>query len=282
MDDAPSIEPTQQVTPPELPATRRRKLKKLAIIAALVVVIGGTLTPIALHFIGVAAVRSHCPPYIEMTFSDIQSVEKTFARDGREIVLIGMAHIGSPDFYDAVNQRLQDEGLVLFEGVKDPENLLGMNQRNPYSKVSGDVGLTAQGAFEVEEPRMVWADVNASELRAETIETIAMLFAVINATDDRAKMIRRFQKLSRHLEANPGLEESIMDDLVTVRNARLLEHIESHQGESRLFVPWGAQHLEEIEERLLEDGYSEVASTSRRIATFGGIYRTLFSLIIGR
>jgi hypothetical protein len=283
MNKAEATEQMKPAAPPELPSVRRRKLRKLAIIGALVVVIGGTVTPLMLHVIGVTAVRSHCPPYIEMTYTDIQSVEKIFSRDGREIVLIGMAHIGEPEFYDSINNRLADEvGLILYEGVKDPDNVFGMNQRNPYSKISKDIGLTAQGAFEVDDARMVWADVTASELDEETIETIAMLFAVINATDDTAEMMRRFQTLSEHFEANPGLEESIMHELVTVRNARLLEKIDAHRGEVRLFIPWGAQHLEEIEQHLLKDGYLEVSRSNRRIATFKGIYWTLFCLLIGR
>jgi hypothetical protein len=71
---------------------------------------------------------------------------------------------------------------------------------------------------------------------------------------------------------DPDLVETVVEDVFTRRNEHLIGEVDAALDEfERVVVPWGALHLPEIEEALLERGFALDSSQRRRLVSWSTI-----------
>ena len=227
--------------------------------------------------------------YVQVSFKGIDLVERIFEKDGQSIHLIGMMHIGDGSFYKNLNERMRTapatgRRLVLTEGVADMHGILpaGFKSGQTYAKLASSLGLEPQNTPVQQDsaprppstPNAVTringvtfknADIDVSALD-EKHKTV--LIAILNMLDT--------DNLAELLVAQPegfngrDVELLLFDGLLGQRNDVLMEHLnESGPGYTEVFVPWGAAHMPDIEQRLLDLGYTQQNEVVRPIVTFG-------------
>ena len=183
--------------------------------------------------------------------------------------------------------------IVLTEGVADEEDILpsAFKSGQAYAKLAGALGLdpqpqntsTKQGrksqAAPVEssrEPRKESApavlpgvtfknaDIDISALDEKHREVLVAILEMLD-TDNIAEL------LVAQPEGVTGrdIELLLFDGLLAQRNDSLMRHFEeSAPGHTEVFIPWGAAHLPDIEQRLLSRGYTQQNETVRPIVRF--------------
>ncbi len=209
-------------------------------------------------------------------------------RDGSRVDLIGAVHVGEPEYFRTLNQRLAGYDRVLFELVGDPDSLGA-----PRPGAPSLIGLLQGGmkdalglSFQLDEidysvPHFVHADLDANEfsdsmrdrneswlqmmLRAWALGMAhqgkpgaaeADLLKVLLA-EDRRLALRRL--LATQLADQAGMLELISGDdgstLIEVRNARAIAVLERElaSGHGRLAIFYGAGHLPDLARRLEQD-----------------------------
>lgn len=115
----------------------------------------------------------------------MQTGSRLFRKAGAPAVdLVGVAHIGSADYYQRVNRRLAQADLVLFEGVTDaggldpldlgPDALVKAQSKSGYARLARSVGLSSQGEnIRYERPRFRRCDLTIQEMMRLLDEDIA-------------------------------------------------------------------------------------------------------------
>ncbi len=208
--------------------------------------------------------------FIQFGLAGVSLADRHYERDGREIRLVGMMHIGDAERYRSLIRSFSREStIVLAEGVSDREARLGSSLH--YGRAAEAIGLAPQqdltaylvddpGAEPPKWPVVRYADVDMSEFSPATIACIQWASRVWEAEDLRSALL----VLAR------GVREQDPDDLATfeaevlgMRNEHLVGEIEHALEEyQRVVVPWGALHLPAIEEAVLSWGFAE---TSREL-----------------
>ncbi len=227
--------------------------------------------------------------YVQLSFKGVDLVERVFEKDGQRVHLIGMMHIGDGSFYKTLNQRMRTapatgKRLVLTEGVADAQGILpaGFKSGQTYAKLAESLGLQPQNAPTKPRnaprpkslPKAVTringvtfenADIDVSALD-EQHKTVLVAILEMLDTDNLAEL------LVAQPEGFTGrdVELLLLDGLLGQRNDVLMEHLaDSGPGYTEVFIPWGAAHLPDIEQRLLDLGYVQQDEVIRPIVTFG-------------
>ena len=180
---------------------------------------------------------------------------RTYHRDGQDVHLIGMIHLGNEDFYTSVVPDIPPtDTLVLAEGVTDEEGLLtGFS----YDPVAERIGLASQPAMnEMTDLPVRSADVDVSVFHESTI-TLLNLVSQIYSAEDPAPALLAYVRF-RSDQTEEELLTELIDDLVTRRNAHLLEEIRTATDDvGHVVVPWGAIHMREVHATLESEGFVE-------------------------
>ena len=257
----------------------------IAMVAASLVITGASLFMLA--FGAAALVKDLTRGYVQLTGAGVELAERVFEKDGREVHLIGMSHVADPAFYEQINERLDGGGLVLAEGVRDERGLIpsSVEEGIDHEGMAGALGIAAQsekvralgrdgsGDAADEGIRVVNADIDYSELSETHRRHFAVLFE--HALDpDPAKRFVMPEGITVE-----DIESLFVDGLLEQRNDRLMETYDREgAGHTRVFMPWGAAHLGDIEVRLLARGYRLVGE-SRRLSLD---YRTVLDALAQR
>jgi hypothetical protein len=200
------------------------------------------------------------------------------ARDGREVRLVGMMHVGEGDAYDALVASFAEPGtVVLEEGLSDAAAVL--EERLDYDGLAGFLGLESQRdlASYLEDPETralpEWpvlrhADVDLAEFDPATLDWLERTSALF-AGESAVAALGDAMRLSAE---DPDLVETVVEDVFTRRNEHLIGEVDAALDEfERVVVPWGALHLPEIEEALLERGFALDSSQRRRLVSWSTI-----------
>jgi hypothetical protein len=178
------------------------------------------------------------------------AVREYLRDDGRRILLVPMAHVGEPRFYQAVSDSFPTNALILMEGVTDDLGLL--TNKVAYQRMAESLGLVEQGEEFNPSPRQViHADVDVQEFTQETIDflNLAMLGHARGMTPE---VIKAYINNS----PSPGFEEQLFDDLLDMRNQRLLLEVRNRLEEAeQIIVPWGAAHMPGIARGIAALGF---------------------------
>jgi hypothetical protein len=229
-------------------------------------------------------IESATARFVTFDANGIHASAREYRRGDRTVHLVGMMHIGEGDAYREIFESFTGEStIVLEEGVTDDQALLG--EGGFYDRVAGSLGLDVQPPFAAitsEQPASAtgapWPDVRRADIDASqfTPETIAFLAALskVYQSPDLTTALRRFESSLGDIDVQTT--NGVIHDLITRRNAHLIEVLrEALETHERVVVPWGALHLREIEQTLLEWDFVHQASTQRRLTRYLTIARAL-------
>ena len=268
---------------PERPAFAWRH--SLAFGAALAV-----LGPLALVGYGGVAIATWTQTithgFVHFGITGVSLADRHYQRDGREIRLVGMMHIGDPDAYRALTKSFSQEStVVLAEGVSDREQRLASTLE--YGRAARALGLAPQEHLTSylaegdgpDAPVPPWpivrhADVDASAFSAETLECLRWASRVWES-EDVASALREIMRGAR--EQGPEQLQAFQAEVVGLRNRHLLKEIEGAVGEfDHVVVPWGALHLPEIEQAVLAMGFAETSRELHPLFAWSTVLAALF------
>ena len=218
---------------------------------------------------GVAALESWTGDFIDIDGEGIHMVDRVYEKDGHQIRLIGMMHIGNEDAYERIFESFAAEGtLVLEEGISDEQDVL--TDRAPYDAFSEPLGLARQddaAAYleeDVEWPKLRRSDVDASTFRPETLAYLAGLAEASEALRDRD--FDRVLAILRRPEMQAPKVAILLEDVVTRRDEHILRALEEARAEYPIVVvPWGALHQRALSRQVASWGYAQ-RSEQRHLA----------------
>ncbi|MDF1814516.1 MAG: hypothetical protein P1V20_20080 [Verrucomicrobiales bacterium] len=234
----------------------------------------------------VASAQNVFGEYTRFSLTSISLLERVFIKDGKKVFLIGMMHIGEQDFYDELTRKLQGDAtgrrIVLTEGVSDKNKILpeGFKNGQTYGKWAKKFGLIVQNSTEkgmseqeIEARDKKWAkrgiaymnaDIDVSELSGEHQKTLVMILKSFESNN----LAEIFQQTD--LISGPEMEDLMMDGLLKFRNDRLMEFFDEtiKLDVSEIYIPWGAAHLPDIENRLINQGFEKISEEIRPVVRF--------------
>jgi hypothetical protein len=192
---------------------------------------------------------------------------RTYARsDGKKIQLFPMAHVGDRDFYRKLSQSFPTNAIILMEGVTDQRNLL--TNKISYQRMATSLGLSEQQKeFKPNRDQVVRADVDIEEFATNTIDFLNLVM-LIHAKGLSAETVMMLAQYS----PPPAFEERLFDDLLTKRNRRLLEEVETRLPETEtIIVPWGAAHMPGIARGIQKSGFRLTETREYVVIRFGSV-----------
>jgi len=231
--------------------------------------------PAALLYLGVALatwLQIVTKGFVAFDLDGVSLADRHYQRDGREIRLVGMMHIGEPDAYRALTRTFAREStVVLAEGVSDRHARLADTLE--YGRAAQALGLAPQQdlrAYLVDDddpdalpprwPVVRHADVDASVFSPATIACIRWAGGIWDAEDLTSAALALVEGIRTQ---DPQQLAAFQAEILDLRNAHLTEQIRAALGEfEHVIVPWGALHLPAIEAAVLSWGFEE---TSREV-----------------
>ena len=217
---------------------------------------------------------------------------KGTSSDGPSVDLIGAIHVGEKDYYERLNKEFQQYDAVLYELVAPEGQRVPERDRAASSNPVSALQVGVKGLLELEyqldginyrQPKLVHADLSPAEFaqsmadRGESVlqilfralgQGIAMqskdpaqssdlqLLAALFSRN-RALQLRRI--VAQQLEQSLSMGRTLFDGpdgstLVTVRNQRAMDVLdrELRLGKKRLAIFYGAAHLPDMHQRLLD------------------------------
>jgi hypothetical protein len=223
--------------------------------------------------------------FVQVGLAGVSLDDRHYQRDGREIRLVGMMHIGDPERYRALTRSFAREStIVLAEGVSDEEGRIASSLH--YGKAARAIGLAPQEDLESylvegegpdavapEWPVVRRADVDASVFSQDTIEMVRWAAEVWDAED----LPTALGLLLRGAREHPERSRAFFADVVDLRNEHLVGEIERALGEDyeRVVVPWGALHLPGIEETVLSWGFAETSRETHPLFAWSTVFAAL-------
>jgi hypothetical protein len=277
--------------------------------------IAGPIAALLLVAFGVVALVAAIPTYIEQesrgylhfAANGLEVRETVMKKGDSEVRLVGMVHIGEPEFYRQLFAGIPPQALVLAEGVTDRENR--MKAKPSYDNAARGLGLQSQGEFQsllagsniVEDapapspapgtppaavtpalpvvggkPSVVFADVDVSELSPETLAFIEAAGSIFQSATMSEAVGKYIDVTGRFTE--PQIR-AVMEELVKKRNEHALAALDRHVARFNLiYLPWGALHMPDFEDRLVARGYRVVSSRMIPIAK----YETIMNGLLGQ
>ena len=274
--------------------------------------IAGPIAALLLVVFGVVALIAAIPTYIEQesrgylhfAANGLEVRETVMKKGESEVRLVGMVHIGEPEFYRQLYAGIPPHALILAEGVTDRENR--MKAKPSYDNAARGLGLQSQGEFQsllagsniVEaapaappapgtppaavtpalpvvagKPSVVFADVDVSELSPETLAFIEAAGSIFQSPTLSEAVGKYIDVTGRFTE--PQIR-AVMEELVKKRNEHALAALDRHVARFNLiYLPWGALHMPDFEDRLVARGYRVVSSRMIPIAKYETIMNGL-------
>lgn len=219
-------------------------------------------------------------------------------KNSAEVVLIGAVHIAGPDYYSHLNQLFKRYDALLYEMVSDPEMGIPDPEERGLSPISTiQVGMKEmlELTFQLDEidykaKNFVHADMTPQEffdtMKARKEGVLQMFFRSLGSgiamqsagrggdlgvlaamvSEDRARGLRR--AFADQMEMMDGQMAAITGEdgkstLITERNAKAFEVLkrELDAGKRKVGIFYGAGHLKDMHERLVNDFGMELVET---------------------
>lgn len=210
---------------------------------------------------------------------------------GKTVTLLGMVHVGDQSFYQQVQQQIDSSDIVLAEGVSGKSSLSVSSLFYAYTFAMYDrganiAGLASQkGEVMIPYEKYVNADVTVDELQSKSSlkstvgQIIALSLTILFAepsillTDlsdglrfyqsdwtksERYAMRRHFFVSGMDNEKDAKHLDSLIPGVLEFRNQKLQEVLNEQiasENVNSILIPWGAAHLQDVEDHLLKNGY---------------------------
>jgi len=243
--------------------------KNTAVVCTLTVLVGPP-TLVAYAFLSAdLACKVYSADFVRLGPSGLEIAHKRYTRGDQTLDLIGMSHIGDQAVYDVLFDDIPVNAstLLLEEGVSDREGHLGSGPL--YEKMAKRAGLaTQQPMRDMTTLEVRNADVDVSRFSPETLELLDLVLDIYRADDPLPPLLKYITFAQTH-EDPEALGQQLHDDLITLRNDVLLEHVDRAFADyNRVVVPWGAYHMKGVEAEILSDGFVEVSDVRHTIVPF--------------
>ncbi len=229
-----------------------------------------------------SSLQSLTDGFVRFDLQGVSLADRRFERDGQEVRLVGMMHIGEGDSYAALVQSfVGGSTVVLAEGVTDSEGL--MEAPLSYEGVAQALGLDTQneieaylGEPETEEltqwPVVHHADLDLSDFHPESVALLESIAGVWDGDDPRAAL----RELVRRHDEDPEQWAVFREDVLTRRNLHLLGQLREALTEyERVIVPWGALHQPFVQRQTLEMGFEPTSSAYHLLASWNTVLAAL-------
>jgi len=222
-----------------------------------------------------------------------------YEKDGVHVDLIGAIHLADRSYYQFLNKRFEDYGVLLFEmvggeklgGGKKPEdaveekgedNLAGL--RTLYESLEKALGLTGQGSqIDYFAKNFVHADLTMKEFealqkeRGESLlgfmiqagmaaekperdpDTIRLMRGILTGRSDLVKLEVMHSMAEGGEQVNAVEGENV---IISDRNAKCMEVLDSEiaKGGKKIGIFYGAAHFPDMEKQMFERGFVRVKS----------------------
>jgi hypothetical protein len=237
----------------------------------------------------VEAIEERFGGYIEISHTGISILERVYEKDGQRVYLPGMMHIGESRYYDELAKRMKaplsaenNRRLILTEGVSDAQKILHPDFASGamYARWAGLFGLDVQSSFKSKASQLsaestkssnaqgqivyLNADIDVSELTPIHRETLVAFIDFICTSDPLEFLASRPQGITGY-----DFERLLTDGLVIQRNDLLMTEFNQHApAYSEIYIPWGAAHMPDIENRIKVLGYQLIAETENQVISF--------------
>ncbi|MEQ1754215.1 MAG: hypothetical protein ABL973_08770 [Micropepsaceae bacterium] len=271
------------------------------------------IAALVIVFLAVGAVIAAIPIFIEQQSrgylhfaSEGLEVRETVLVKGDHVVhLVGMVHIGDPAFYRTLFASIPPEALILAEGVTDKEGR--MKARPSYDNAARGLGLESQSEFQVllaganrvEEPLAAPSPATAAQPVASSPNAPHVLFADIDVSDLSPSTLRFLEAvgtifqssslseaMQRYVEMSGKFTDDevrgVMDEIVRKRNDKVIAAFDKYEPQYRIvYLPWGALHMPDLEDKLLARGYKVQTVKMLPIARYDTIVKALTTFSAG-
>ena len=235
------------------------------------------LTPVVLIFGGLALVshylEEHTAGFLRIGPVGIYMAERSYHRDGKEIRLAGMMHVGKKAYYrDLADSITGEANVILSEGVTDQDRLLEYDFN--YSKLAGVLGLSSQNQMQIDgnlvdlntldqvpagdgdKPDIAWADIDLNRFDPQTVAFLNAIGRTLFSGKPLAEALAEYSDWASE-NMTPERVDGIMADILDKRNdaviASMSKALRSYQ---TIIIPWGALHMPAIEAAVLEQGFA--------------------------
>ena len=272
-------------------------------------IIAMPLALLALIVVGVGAVVSAVPTYVELqsrgylhfASQGLEVRETTLVKGDHTVHLIGMVHIGDPEFYRTLYKGIPADALVLAEGVTDRQDR--MKAKPSYDNAARGLGLESQGEFQKllagsnmvdapaappaapsttshpvaqanpAAPHVLFADIDVSDLSPSTLRFLEAVGTVFQSPTFSEAM-QRYIAISQQFKEDEV--KGVMDEILTKRNDHVIAAFDKYEPQYRLiYMPWGALHLPGIEDKILARGYKVQSVRMLPLARYDAILKAL-------
>lgn len=281
----------------DLPYHERLAMRTLiaAPIAALVLIIVPVVAVVAAIPV---MIEQQTGGYLKFGREGLEVRQTIMSKGTSEIHLVGMVHIGEPQFYRDLYKSIPTGALVLAEGVTDRQGVmktspnyenaargLGLESQDEFQQLLRDsnrldlppppVGAPAP-AVDPAKPFVVFADMDISDLTPDTRKFIEAVGGVFRS----ASLDEALQKYMAVTQAfTQGQMMKAMDELIIARNRKALESFDRYEPRfSVIYLPWGAGHMPDFEKQLKARGYAVKSTQTRRIARYETIIQAMQSM----
>lgn len=181
--------------------------------------------------------------------------DKTLEKDGIQIRLIGMSHIANKSFYKDIQSdidKIQGRTITLAEGVTNKRNTLKIDMN--YAEIAKNFSVSSQDDS-ITFPNSRGADIDFIDFDPKTIMVINKVFNVINNEIPKGASAADLEKFKKEVDSinMTDVDYAIKHELLKKRNDHLIKQIRgeiSGKKFKNILVPWGALHLQEIENEL--------------------------------
>jgi hypothetical protein len=235
------------------------------------------LTPVVLIFGGLALVshylEEHTAGFLRIGPVGIYMAERSYHRDGKEIRLAGMMHVGKKAYYrDLADSITGEANVILSEGVTDQDRLLEYDFN--YSKLAGVLGLSSQNQMQIDgnlvdlnaldqvpagdgdKPDIAWADIDLNRFDPQTVAFLNAIGRTLFSGKPLAEALAEYSDWASE-NMTPEKVDGFMADILDKRNdaviASMSKALRSYQ---TIIIPWGALHMPAIEAAVLEQGFA--------------------------
>lgn len=204
--------------------------------------------------------------YVYLSLSNVKTKTKTFEKDGKVVKLVGMIHLGKKEYYQAIkNDNSIDNSIALTEGITNNSNEV-IPESLGYADLASVLGLNNQWPSDKLFINPVSADVDYSDLPSDSRKDLDVFDQIITNFIQFHKKEITSDELYRHLAlsqneinrtANKFSDKNISSNPLLLERNNFLwgKLLELEESSDTIIIPWGALHLQDIEDRLISRGY---------------------------
>lgn len=184
--------------------------------------------------------------YVNIIGVNLYSKEIVFHKGDKKVVLLGVSHIGTKEYYKSISTRYPDF-LVLGEGLK------GKGIDADHSHTATLLGLESQPKDLFKGYRYLNSDIDASKISPNVGNVLSSSFSFWeNIALKRNK--KAFDQVENVKSSNVSISE-LYNEIIIKRNINIKNNILTIK--ENLYIPWGAIHMNDLENFLLTQGYKK-------------------------